>query len=44
VTVDICGHLIPGANRAAVDKLDAQPIRNPDATGEEKAEGANRGK
>ena len=23
VTVDIYGHLIPGANRAAVDKLDA---------------------
>jgi len=33
VTVDIYGHLIPGANRSAVDKLDAQPIRNPDATG-----------
>lgn len=32
VTVDIYGHLIPGANRAAVDKLDAAPIRNPDAT------------
>jgi integrase len=25
VTVDIYGHLIPGANRAAVDKLDAKP-------------------
>jgi integrase len=32
VTVDIYGHLIPGANRAAVDRLDAQPARNPDAT------------
>jgi integrase len=32
VTVDIYGHLIPGANRAAVDRLDALPIRNPDAT------------
>jgi integrase len=32
VTVDIYGHLIPSANRAAVDKLDAQPVRNPDAT------------
>jgi integrase len=32
VTVDIYGHLIPGANRAAVDRLDAAPTRNPDAT------------
>ena len=32
VTVDVYGHLIPGANRAAVDRLDAQPTRNPDAT------------
>jgi len=28
VTVDVYGHLIPGANRAAVDRLDAQPTRN----------------
>jgi integrase len=35
VTVDVYGHLVPSANRAAVDKLDAQPIRNPGATGEE---------
>ena len=32
VTVDVYGHLIPGANRAAVDRLDALPTRNPDAT------------
>ena len=32
VTVDVYGHLIPGANRAAVDRLDAQPTRNPAAT------------
>lgn len=31
VTVDVYGHLVPGANRAAVDRLDA-PIRNPRAT------------
>ncbi len=33
VTVDIYGHLIPGANRAAVDRLDATG-RNPRATEE----------
>lgn len=32
VTVDVYGHLVPSANRAAVDKLDALPARNPDAT------------
>ena len=32
VTVDIYGHLVPGSNRAAVDRLDALPIRNPGAT------------
>jgi hypothetical protein len=31
VTVDIYGHLIPGTNKAAVDRLDATG-RNPDAT------------
>ena len=31
VTVDIYGHLVPGANRAAVDRLDATS-RNPAAT------------
>jgi integrase len=31
VTADIYGHLIPGANKAAVDRLD-DPIRNPGAT------------
>ncbi len=32
VTVDIYGHLIPGANKAAVDRLDVTG-RNPRATG-----------
>jgi integrase len=32
VTVDVYGHLVPSANRAAVDKLDAIPVRTPDAT------------
>ena len=32
VTVDTYGHLIPGANRAAVDRLDAHPTRIPDAS------------
>jgi len=36
VTVDIYGHLIPGANRAAVDRLDEATTRNPDATTNEK--------
>ena len=38
LTVDTYGHLIPGANRQAVDRLDDATIRNPDAT--EKEEGA----
>jgi integrase len=37
VTVDVYGHLVPSANRAAVDKLDAIPTRNPDATSDENA-------
>ena len=32
MTVDVYGHLIPGANRAAVDRLDAVPSSIPDAT------------
>ncbi len=44
VTVDVYGHLVPSANRAAVDKLDALPIRNPGATSEENATGTNDGK
>jgi integrase len=32
VTVDIYGHLIPGANRQAVDRLDDATGRNPGAT------------
>ena len=27
VTVDVYGHLVPGANKAAVDRLDAQALR-----------------
>ena len=44
VTVDIYGHLIPGANRAAVDRLDAAPIRIPDASEDEKAASGDGGK
>jgi len=36
VTVDIYGHLIPGANRAAVDRLDDATGRNPTAAANEK--------
>jgi integrase len=32
VTVDVYGHLIPGANRQAVDRLDDATRRNPGAT------------
>ena len=32
VTVDVYGHLIPGANRQAVDRLDDATKRNPGAT------------
>ena len=35
VTVDVYGHLVPCANKAAVDRLD-ETGRNPDATGREK--------
>lgn len=38
VTVDVYGHLIPGANRQAVDRLDDATERNPGAT--QKEEGA----
>jgi hypothetical protein len=41
VTVDTQGHLVPGGNRAAVDRLDepsAASIRNPDATSTAAAE------
>jgi integrase len=37
MTVDVYGHLVPGANREAVDRLDDKAtIRNPDATENEK--------
>jgi len=29
VTVDVYGHLVPGANKAAVDRLDAPPSATP---------------
>ena len=32
VTVDVYGHLIPGANRQAVDRLDDTTVRHPGAT------------
>ena len=32
ITVDTYGHLIPGANRAAVDRLDHDAPEQPDAT------------
>ena len=32
LTVDTYGHLIPGANRGAVNRLDDATIRNPAAT------------
>lgn len=38
MTVDTYGHLVPGGNKAAVDRLDTLEIttkRNPDATGTE---------
>jgi integrase len=44
ITVDVHGHLVPGSNRAAVDRLDAAPIRNPDATDVSEATGATRAK
>lgn len=43
-TVDIYGHLIPGANRAAVDRLDAAPIRIPGASEDDQAAGGDGGK
>ncbi len=33
LTVDVYGHLIPGASRQAVDRLDDATLRNPAATG-----------
>lgn len=32
ITVDIYGHLVPGSNKAAVDRLDDAPVRNLSAT------------
>ena len=42
ITVDTYGHLIPGANKAAVDRLDDATDRNPAATGETVAPEARR--
>ena len=44
VTVDVYGHLVPSANRAAVDRLDGVPIRIPDASEDEKSVGGDGGK
>ena len=44
VTADVYGHLVPSANRAAVDRLDAVPIRIPDASEDEKSVGGDGGK
>lgn len=44
VTVDVYGHLVPSANRAAVDRLDAAPIRIPDASEDDQAAGGDGGK
>jgi integrase len=44
VTVDIYGHLVPGANRAALDRLDAAPICIPDASEDDQAAGGDGGK
>jgi integrase len=33
MTVDIYGHLVPGANKAAVDRLDDETGRDPGVTG-----------
>ena len=41
VTVDTYGHLIPGANRAAVDRLDAHPTCIPDASEGKNGESVN---
>jgi len=38
LTVDTYGHLVPGANKAAVDRLDDATIRNPRATAAEPAD------
>jgi integrase len=41
VTVDTYGHLVPGGNKAAVDRLEdapAAPTHNPDATSTAAAE------
>ena len=43
VTVDVYGHLVPSANRAAVDKLDVVPARIPDASEAETARVASGG-
>ena len=37
-TVDVYGHLVPGSNRGAVNRLDdPQPVRNQTATRDKKA-------
>jgi integrase len=41
VTVDVYGHLVPSANRAAVDTLDAVPTRIPSASDADSEVAAN---
>ncbi len=41
VIVDVYGHLIPGANWVAVDRLDAHPTRIPDASESKVPDGRN---
>lgn len=44
VTVDVYGHLVPSANRAAVDKLDARPACIPGASEDENADAVSNAK
>ena len=43
VTVDVYGHLVPGSNRAAVDRLDDQPVKGKDAQEAEASTGTDGG-
>jgi len=43
-TVDVYGHLVPGSNRAAVDRLDTLPISIPAASEAKKVGSRKRGK
>jgi integrase len=43
VTVDIYGHLIPGANVSFIDKLDEMPVEEAETTPHQSAPGAHQG-